>query len=163
MGSYDVGKTEVCQWIRDNIPLWATILDVGACDGKWRKALSDYPNMDAVEVYYDNYCKIKDMYRHAYYKDICDFNYEHHYDLIIFGDVLEHLLVPKAQKAIENAKAHANRIIASVPFLYTQGMRYGNPYEIHWQDDLTPELFDERYPDFKVLYRAAEDYCYYIW
>lgn len=162
MGSYDVGKTEVCQWIRDNIPTDATILDVGACDAKWRNALPEYTNMDAVEVYYENYCRIQKLYRNAYYKNICDFYYDH-YDLIIFGDVIEHLLVDKAQKVLECAKGRADVIIVSVPFLYEQGMRYGNPYEIHYQADLTPELFDERYPDFQVLCRAAEDYCYYIY
>ena len=162
MGSYDFGKTEVCQWIRDNIPTDATILDVGACDAKWRNALPEYPNMDAVEVYYENYYRIKDKYRNTYYKNICDFYYDH-YDLIILGDVIEHLLVAKAQEVIEYAKRHADKIIVSVPFLYEQGMRYGNPYEIHYQADLTPELFDERYPDFRVLCRASEDYCYYIY
>ena len=71
--------------------------------------------------------------------------------------------IAKAQEVIEYAKRHADKIIVSVPFLYEQGMRYGNPYEIHYQADLTPELFDERYPDFQVLCRASEDYCYYIY
>ena len=33
----------------------------------------------------------------------------------------------------------------AVPFLYKQGVLYGNPYKIHLQDDLTPALFEERY------------------
>ena len=52
-------------------------------------------------------------------------------------------------------------MIVSVPFLYEQDMIDGNPYQIHKQADLTPELFDKRYPGFDILCRAREDYCYY--
>lgn len=51
MGSYDFGKDEVRQWVRNNFPSSAQVLDVGACDGKWRRLLPEYPNMDAVEVF----------------------------------------------------------------------------------------------------------------
>jgi len=162
MASYDYGKKEVCQWIRDNIPHDASILDVGACDGKWRKLLPDYPNMDAVEVYYENYCRVQGMYREAFYKDIREFHYDY-YDLVILGDVIEHLSIEQAQHVLGYARNHADTVLVSVPYLYEQGMAYGNPYEIHFQDDLTPELFKERYPDFEVLFRAADDYCYYIY
>lgn len=162
MSSYDYGKYDVCEWIRDNIPKTASVLDVGACDGKWRRLLPEYSDMDAVEVYYENYCRVQKSYREAFYKDIRDFRYDF-YNLVIFGDVIEHLSVEQAQKVLEYAKHHAEYVLVSVPFLYKQGMSYGNPYEIHFQDDLTPELFIERYPDFEVLCRAADDYCYYIY
>ena len=34
MGSYDYGKDVMCKWIRENVPTTASVLDVGACDGK---------------------------------------------------------------------------------------------------------------------------------
>ena len=35
MGSYDYGKTEIVEWVKENFPKGSTCLDVGACDGKW--------------------------------------------------------------------------------------------------------------------------------
>lgn len=160
MASYDYGKKEICDWIRKNFSRDAEILDVGAGDGKWRRLLKDYSNMDAVEAFYPNVWHINGLYRNIIVDDICNVKYEH-YDLVIFGDVIEHLYVEKAQKVLEYAKNHSRDVIVAVPFLYEQHAIYGNPFEIHVQPDLTRELFAERYKGFEVLYDAAEDYCYY--
>ena len=54
MGSYNYDKEEICTWVRERFPASASILDVGAGDGKWRKLLHEYPNMDAVEIFGPN-------------------------------------------------------------------------------------------------------------
>ena len=159
MGSYDYGKPEVVAWIKKNFGIDSTILDVGAGDGKWRYLLRKYPNMDAVEAFMDN-LRWLTGYRKTFYADIRGFQYEH-YDLIIFGDVLEHLRVEEAQAVLEYAKPRCRDMVIAVPFLYEQGAIYGNPYEVHIQDDLTPELFEERYPGFAVLCDPGHDYRYY--
>ena len=41
MSSYDYGKPEICAWVRKHFPRSSTILDVGACDGKWRRLLPE--------------------------------------------------------------------------------------------------------------------------
>lgn len=158
MGSYNYGKKEVCDWIRENFPSGSTVLDVGAGDGKWRELLPGLV-MDAVEVYEPNAFELKG-YRKIYVNDICALNYDF-YDLIIFGDVIEHLTVNEAQKVIEYAKRHCKDMVIAVPFLYEQGAIYGNPYEIHKQADLTRDIFKERYSGLEVLFDAADDYCYY--
>ena len=159
MGSYNYGKAEVCAWIRERFPADASILDVGAGDGKWRLLLHEYPNMDAVEVFGPNAEKLTG-YRRVFRADIVNFEYEH-YDLVIFGDVLEHMTVVDAQAVLEYARPRCEDLIIAVPFLYKQGVLYGNHYEIHLQDDLTPKLFEERYPGFDVLLDARYDYRYY--
>jgi hypothetical protein len=160
MGSYDFGKNEVCAWVRERFPVSSTILDVGACDGKWRRILPEYPAMDAVEVF-DGYLDRLHGYRQIFHADICDFRYEW-YDLIIFGDVIEHLSVEQAQEVLKYAWPRCKDMIVAVPWLYYQGPVNGNVHEIHIQDDLTPELFDRRYPGFKVLCHPREDYCYFV-
>ena len=75
MASYDYGKDYVCAWIRENVPRDAEILDVGACDGKWRNLLPEYQNMDAVEIYEPNASCIEDLYRLVVNEDIYDFHY----------------------------------------------------------------------------------------
>ena len=159
MSSYDYGKPEICAWIRQDFPREATILDVGACDGKWRRLLPEYPNMDAVEAFEPNLKNLQ-SYRNVFHADICDLSYEW-YDLVIFGDIVEHLSVEAAKNELEYARDRCRDMIVAVPFLYEQGAIYGNPYEVHIQDDLTPEIFGERYPGFEVLLRARDNYCYY--
>ena len=159
MSSYFYGKPEICAWIRTWFPRDAEFLDVGACDGLWRRLLPDFPNMDAVEAYWPNAMRLEG-YREIFSVDIRNLEYDH-YDLIIFGDVIEHLSVKDAQCVLDYAGPRCRDMIVAVPFEYVQGEIYGNPYEVHIQDDLTPENFDERYPGFEVLLRAAEDYCYY--
>lgn len=44
---------------------------------------------------------------------------------------------------------------------YKQGMMHKNPFEVHIQDDLIPELFDIRYPGFKPIY-MTDLYAYYV-
>jgi len=159
MSSYDYGKPEICAWIRQHFPRDASILDVGACDGKWRRLLPEYPNMDAVEAFEPNLQNLQG-YRDVFHADICDFGYEW-YDLVILGDIVEHLSVEAAKNELEYARDRCRDMIVAVPFLYEQGALYGNPYEVHLQPDLTPENFAERYPGFEVLLRARDNYCYY--
>lgn len=158
MGSYPYGKEEICTWIRENFSENSLILDVGACDGKWRQMLQDYPNMDAVEAFRPNMENLTG-YRHAYNVEIQNFAFAW-YDLIIFGDVIEHLPVKDAQFVLEYARTRCCDLIIAVPYLYPQCEIYGNPYEVHIQDDLTPDIFDERYPGYEPLWRN-DVYCYY--
>ena len=162
MGSYNCGKAWIEAWIKDNFPKGSTCLDVGACDGKWATRLNDYLVMDACEAFQPNIAnhELAKKYRRVYWGDIANLEYEH-YDLIIFGDVIEHLYIGKAQEVLSYANERCNDLIISVPFLYPQDEIYGNPWEKHIQDDLTPELFDMRYPGYEMLLRAAEDYAYY--
>ena len=159
MGSYYFGKPEVCQWIRENFKPDATILDVGACDGRWRMLLPEYENMDAVEIWEPN-AKRLNGYRKVFNADIRTFKYRR-YSLIIFGDIIEHLSPKDAAAVLEYAKPRCRDFIIAVPFLYKQGAIDGNPHEIHIQDDLTPELFDQRFPGLHVLCDPGHDYRYY--
>ena len=157
--SLNFGKAEVCQWIRENFPMPSSILDVGAGhEATWRRWLTDYPNMDAVEAFTPSADAIEPIYRQVFNESITEFE-PRYYDLIIFGDVIEHLTVEEAQKVLNEAQC--TDMIVAVPFLYPQGILYGNPYEIHKQPDLTTEIFAERYPGFEVLFDTGQNYCYY--
>lgn len=158
MASLDTGKAEVVAWIRENFSPSATILDVGACDGKWRDYLPEY-TMDAVEVWTPSAEAIKDKYRTVINENIVGLKYKK-YDLIIFGDIIEHLSVEDAQSVLKYAKGKCKDLIVAVPFLYPQGELYGNPYERHIQDDLTDEIFNERYKGLTPIW-SDKSYCYY--
>ena len=162
MGSFNDGKGEVVQWIRENFRRGETCLDVGACNGKWSKLLDSHLNIDAVEAWERNIEKynLYWKYRRVFNADIREFEYAH-YDLIIFGDVLEHMSVEDAQKVIEYAYPRCRDMIIAVPYCYPQDDRDGNPYEVHVQDDLTPENFMERYKGLRVLWKN-DRYGYYV-
>ena len=162
MASWDIGMDETIAWIKDNMKEGDTALDVGACDGKWADWINGYLTLDAIEIfepYVEKYNLLK-KYREVFVSDIVNFEYEH-YDLVIFGDVLEHLTVENAQKVINYAKKHATHIIVVVPYYYKQEPYDDNEYERHIQDDLNEEIFDERYPGFEILEHPAWNYTYY--
>lgn len=160
MASVNAGKDFVCGWIRLKFPKESTILDVGACDGKWRTLLHDYPNMDACEAWKPNCDNIRNQYQRVCCCEIADLRYKW-YDLIIFGDVLEHMDVPTAQGVLNYAAPRCKDLIICVPWQWKQGPYNGNPYEEHIQDDLTPEIFAQRYPGFEVLHDPGDRICYY--
>ncbi len=162
MASYDEGKDAVVKWVKENFRFGATCLDVGACDGKWFGLLNDYLRMDAVEIFAPNITnhRLRDKYRRVLNCDIIEYEYRW-YDLVIFGDVLEHMTVRDAQDVLAYARRHCHDYIIGIPFEYPQAEIYGNPYERHIQDDLTPELFAQRYPDHELIVQPRYDYAYY--
>ena len=163
MASLDIGKKESVKWIHDHFPKGATCLDVGACDGKWGKLLNDYLVMDCAEIYAQNITKhgLANIYRNVYHADIREFEYGNKYDLIIFGDVLEHMSIKDARKVIEYAYPRCQDFLIAVPYQWTNRSHYGNPWEVHIQDDLTPENVLERYKNIQPLF-IYERYGYYI-
>ena len=162
MSSYKAGKPEAIEWIKNNFSQGDTALDVGCCDGKWSDLLEGYLKLDGIEAFTPNISNhnLREKYINIYGEDIRHFTYDH-YDLIIFGDVLEHMSVADAQKVIEYAWPRCRDMIVAVPFLHQQGAKYGNPFEIHKQPDLTPDVFNQRYPGFKPIF-INEKYAYYV-
>lgn len=135
----------------------AQILDVGAGWGKYRDLLPDYENIDAVEIWdpYIHAERLRDRYRQVYSMDVADMHPEllGSYDLVIFGDVLEHL----PQRAARNVLRLVFHAVVIVPFEYPQGPEQNNPYEEHIQDDLTPDVMAERYPALRLEGMELQD------
>lgn len=159
--SYRYYKEEIRGYLLEKDPN-IEILDVGAGCGTYSLLLGDYfNNIDAVEVHKPNIEKyeLEKKYRKVYNKDIREMEYD--YDLVIFGDILEHLEVEEAQKVLRYAINHSKEVLVAVPYLYKQGIVEDNVYEIHKQDDLTKEIMKERYPELRLLI-GNEEYGYYI-
>lgn len=160
---YDWAGLRVCDWVHENIAKTAHVLDVGAGQGKYRILLRDFPNVDGVEIHEKTVDRhdLTSIYRHVYVGDVCallatfDVATEHrdagHYDLMIFGDVLEHIAVDHAQTAIRRALRVAHEVLVIVPYLYPQEPHDDNEYQRHIQDDLTPELMCNRYPGLRLI------------
>ena len=140
-------------------PEEAQVLDVGAGWGKYRDLLPDF-QMDAVEVWepYIREEKLRERYRNVWPIDVVDFAKQSSealpvYDLVIFGDVLEHLSRSDAQHVLNAMLSmwHDVEFLVAVPFLHEQGEEDGNPYEVHVQDDLTPEVMARELPQLRLI------------
>lgn len=154
-GSYHVFDVEIREWVLTNFPSRRTrILDVGAGSGKYRELLFDYPEMDALEMsprYIERY-KLQARYRGLVKSDVmANLGMFAQYDLVILGDVLEHLDVRDAQKVLAACAVHRSVALVSVPFEYEQKGSDQEPQEEHRQSDLTHERVAERYPGLRVV------------
>ena len=162
MSSFKTGKDEVIDWIKNNFKETDCCLDVGACDGMYAWLLDGYfDKIDGVEIFEPNIVNnhLKALYDNVYCADIKDFKYDY-YDLIIFGDVIEHMSIEDAQKTLEYAKTRCKDMIVAVPYLLIQDEVFDNPYEVHIQNDITPGIFHERYNGFEPLF-IYQEYGYY--
>lgn len=151
--SYLYNKDKVREWIYENFKENSSILDVGAGQGTYKNLLGDkYKNIDAVEIYFPNIIdyKLLELYRCVYNRNVIGLEYPN-YNLIIFGDVIEHMTVEDAKNVLEYASGKCDDMIVAVPYTYKQ---HGNEnkWEEHIQDDLTQENVLERYPMLKPLY-----------
>jgi SAM-dependent methyltransferase len=161
--SYSLFKEDVKKSIVDYFPADIKILDVGCGSGTYADLLrNDFPFIDGIEIF-PEYVKSFDLlmkYRRVFIDDIRNFDISM-YDLIIMGDILEHLSQANAINLIDKINAHGINLLVAVPYLYEQGEMYGNPNEAHLQPDLTPEIMSARYPSLSLLF-GDDKYGYYI-
>lgn len=155
--TYDWAGTLVHQLVhRDHNPLTTRILDVGAGWGKYRDLLPEY-RMDACEIWqpYVDENNLTARYDNVYNVDVCELSLTRgglpRYDLVILGDVLEHIPRPRAVELINDLCTVTADVLVVVPYLYPQGEEEGNPYEEHVQDDLTPELMAHAYQELRLI------------
>lgn len=156
------GKREVEEFLRPKLKVGMKICDIGAGNGTYQRALKGQYDWSAVEIWHETAEGLKKIYHHVYEMDMRDFDYPEDYDLVIFGDVLEHVSEEDAQECIRKARLHSKSILIAFPYYTKQGPLYGNEAERHIQDNCSPEHFDELYPGFERIY-CHNNYAYYYW
>ena len=126
------------------------VLDVGAGEGKWGKSLRGKVNLiDGVEIWMPYITKfhLDNHYDNLYNVDMLQIDYtKKEYDVMILGDVLEHLTYENATLFMEEAQKHIKTIYLSIPIslCIQNGISSGNPYEEHlyqWEDEQLQKLF----------------------
>lgn len=140
-------------FLLENYPEDYTILDIGPYDGRWSDSLHNhFKHIDAVEAFepYIERFKLKEKYNNIFVSDIREFEFKH-YDIIILGDVLEHMPIKDAQKLLEKLYPKCKQLLVIIPYEYPQDEYDNNKFQIHYQEDLTDEIFLERYKGFKLL------------
>ena len=122
-----------------------TVLDVGAGQGVYldliRQGLGAGVIVNAVEVWqpYIDQFNLENRYDKLFAMDVRQMtNFK--YDLIILGDVLEHMSEESAVELWDNISKQAKCAIISIPIIhYHQDAINGNPYEIHIEEDWNTE------------------------
>jgi predicted TPR repeat methyltransferase len=114
-----------------------TVLDIGAGAGKYAELIRNRSFVDAVEVWQENIDRydLASKYDEVFAVDAREFdNFD--YDLVIFGDVLEHMTEAEAVALWSKARRQAKAIFMSIPIVHMpQGAEGGNPFEVHLEDD----------------------------
>lgn len=140
------------------------ILDMGPGKGTYYDLLGPTYYWSCVEIWHPAVEALRGKYRYIYEMDIRDFVYKEYYDLVIFGDVLEHIPLKDAQKCVKKAKQNADSILIAFPYDLEQGAIYGNEAERHIQYNSTIEQFEKNYPGFeRVYYTEEHQYGYHYW
>jgi len=141
-------------YLTNNFPASSTILDIGCGHGFYKKLLGDYfkGRFDAVEIwqpYIEEY-KLKELYDNLYNVNILDFDFDY-YDIIIMGDILEHLSKEDSVKLINKLKDKCKELLVVVPYYLPQDECFGNKYEIHLQPNLDDAAMQEQYPCLELI------------
>lgn len=141
------------KWVKDllNNIKPNNVLDIGAGSGTYGKICKDLGivDVDCVEVWepYVTEFSLKKIYNNVFIDDVRKFN-NFNYDLIIFGDVLEHMSEEDALNVYKKALEGAKYVMFSMPIIhYPQGCEHGNPYEEHIVDDWSNEKILDFFPN----------------
>ena len=129
------GKTWATGLYQDLAP--KVVVDVGPGAGMWSRALRPFHEglwigVEVWEPYVDKYGLLPDLYDAVVVSDIRDWPMPPDVDLIIAGDVLEHLPRGEAVELVQGWKARGTALLISTPIVeYQQGALEGNVHETH--------------------------------
>lgn len=144
------------------------VLDVGPGSGNYSDLLHNrgeyefYPGaalpnieMVAVEIFpnYIDFFNLHSKYSSIIISDIYDVNWEElgWFDVVIFGDVLEHMEESRGREVIAKAVKYAGAVIISLPIIdYPQGSSYGNEHEAHIEQ-YTPERIRDILSEYHMI------------
>jgi hypothetical protein len=138
-----------------------TVLDVGPGEATYYFALqgADITKLDGVEIFprYISDYDLGTKYNDIFVGDIYNFDWEAHerYDLVILGDIIEHMIEERGRKVIADAVKYAKFVVVSLPIYgWEQGEACGNIYEAHVEqythDRMLDVLKDYEMLDFLV-------------
>lgn len=128
-----------------------TVLDIGAGAGKYADLINRRAKVHAIEVWAQN---VETFDLASKYDEVFIWDARKHedfdYDLVIFGDVLEHMAEADAVALWNKARAQAKAIFMSIPIVHLpQGAEGGNPYEVHVVDDYDHERIVQTFEGIK--------------
>lgn len=158
-GNWGYLGPDVKQYLTENFDKKSTILDVGCGHGFYYKLLNEhFEKFDAVEIWepYIKEYELEKMYDNVYNVNILDFEFDY-YDIIIMGDILEHLHRNDAISLLNKIKHKCKELLVVIPYYLPQGEVFGNKYEIHLQPDLDDDIINTYYPMLELININGKD------
>lgn len=136
-----------------------SMLDVGAGSGTYGHIFTEhFPDVKRVAVeawmpYIDEF-NLHFLYTELFNRDIRDQTY-FEYDLVIFGDILEHMTKDEALDVWDKVSSQAKYALLAIPIVYMpQDDVNGNPYEKHIKDDWTHDEVLATFPQITKFITA---------
>lgn len=128
-------------------------LDIGAGAGSWLEAVkpwfleSKWMAIEAWKPYVERFC-LPDRYAAVFEGDARKMSFPS-VDVVIMGDVLEHMIKEEAVKVWDKACDSAwQLVILSIPVIhYPQGHVHENPWQEHVKDDWSHEEVMDTFKD----------------
>lgn len=161
------GKEQIAQWFKENEPKINRILDIGAGSGTYPILIkqenmmcltSQWIGIEAWEPYITKF-KLSELYDTLIVEDIrkIDLASLGKFDVVIAGDVLEHMTKDEAVKLTTEILKNSGTMIISLPIAFMPQDAYeGNPYEIHVKPDWShDEVLDTWGDKIKHFYRKG--------
>ena len=114
-----------------------SVLDVGPGQGTYSdllRACTPGACWSCVEIFapYVGMFDLRRKYDEVHVADIRSFRWNGTFDVVILGDVLEHMVLSDALDVWHAARAHAEHVVLSIPIVeYPQGAHHGNAHEAH--------------------------------
>ena len=142
------------------------MLDIGCGSGTYAKMFPDarWTGVEVWEPYIEEF-KLNELYEEIILADARAVNLVRlgHFDVVMLGDVLEHMEKDEAVALLDKARSVADTVIVSIPIgHYPQDAYNGNPHEKHVTDNWTEKEFRETFGEPTVGYIENEIgvYCW---
>jgi hypothetical protein len=163
--SCNVLKEDVRVYFSKYIESGVRILDVGIGVGTYGKLLKNMGyKMDGIEAWLPYIMKydLTKLYDNVIIGNVMTYDTSN-YDVIIMGDILEHLSIDDGLRLMERIEKCGQVCIVAVPYEMDQGIVDKNVYEVHHQNDLTNAVVLNRYNNLNLLFKSnCYRYGYYI-
>jgi predicted TPR repeat methyltransferase len=138
------------------------ILDIGPGQGTYYHLLghclpdSVWHGVEIFQAYIDKF-NLNNFYDEIYNQDIRDFHTEESYDLVIAGDVLEHMEKEEAQAVVGGLLKQCRWFIISIPIVkWEQGAINDNDHEIHVKDDWSHNEVMDSFDNISYAFVGSE-------
>lgn len=160
-GNWGYLTNDMYDYVTKTYPQDWSVLDVGCGHGHYSKLLRPHFNIksfDGIEIWqpYIQKYNLHSLYTNIYNINVLEFDFQY-YDLIIMGDILEHLSREDASKLIKKLKDKCTELLVIVPYNLPQDICNDNLYEIHLQPDLNDSIMAEYYPDLELINHNNKD------
>lgn len=151
--SANEGIAVMLNWVKCHDP--KSILDIGVGSGKYGKLLRTCltsPYLIGIEAWHPYVARfgLREIYDQVIVADVLELEHDRwpHVDVVILGDVLEHMPERAAKLVWDYARVVARKtVVMSIPIIhYPQGAEEGNPFEVHVVPDWTHDRVLNTFP-----------------